>query len=383
MRLVHTADIHLDTSFAAAGLPPAFGNRRRQSLRDVFRRIVRRAADWPADALLVAGDVFEGERIAPDTVAFVQAVFKEAAPLPIFVAPGNHDPATPESPWVREAWPDHVHIFTRPAWSAVALDNGLTVHGFGFDAAEPSANPFGRLTIPDDGAVHVAVAHGSAIGHQPPGKTAYAAFDPASAAAPGLRYLALGHFHAATELPGATGVAMWYSGAPEGRGFDEEGLHHHLEVTIGGDGTACVEPVGSSSVVYARRTVHCSHMETTQELVDAVRAVAEESDRPCIARVRLEGSCPPDWRGQVAAAADALAAHFEHLDLVDALEPAHDYEALAADETSLGAFVRRINDEIADAPDAGRRALLERAREVGLAAYRGIDLPVRGAGGAA
>ena len=36
-----------------------FGNRRRQSLRDVFSAILRRAKEWPADAVLIAGDLFE------------------------------------------------------------------------------------------------------------------------------------------------------------------------------------------------------------------------------------------------------------------------------------------------------------------------------------
>jgi len=55
MRLIHTADVHLDMCFASAHTPPGFGNRRRQSLRDVFHTIIRRAGEWPADVLLIAG----------------------------------------------------------------------------------------------------------------------------------------------------------------------------------------------------------------------------------------------------------------------------------------------------------------------------------------
>jgi len=160
MRLVHTADIHLDASFAGTGMPAAFGNRRRQSLRDVFRSIVSRAGEWPADALLIAGDLFEQERVTKDTVAFLIGEFWSIAHVPVFIAPGNHDPYTPDSPYACEEWPENVHVFDQPVWQACSLaDRPLVVHGFAFDGPDISSSPFGKLAVPDDGRVHVAVAH--------------------------------------------------------------------------------------------------------------------------------------------------------------------------------------------------------------------------------
>ena len=63
IRLIHTADIHLDACFANANMPPNFGNRRRQSLRDVFSGILERARASAADAVLIAGDLFEHDRV--------------------------------------------------------------------------------------------------------------------------------------------------------------------------------------------------------------------------------------------------------------------------------------------------------------------------------
>src|SRR6185436_20063981 len=128
MRIVHTADIHLDMCFSPLGLPAGFGNRRRQSLRDVFRRVVRRAGEWPADALLIAGDLFEADRVSRDTIAFLVSEFRAIPQVPVFIAPGNHDPFTPASPYATEQWPKNVTIFRSASWESVPVHGGaLTV----------------------------------------------------------------------------------------------------------------------------------------------------------------------------------------------------------------------------------------------------------------
>ena len=92
MRLIHTSDIHLDRSYSSEGFPPRLGNRRRQGLRQVFQKIMERASAWPADAVLIAGDLFDREYVSRDTVSFLHESFSRLAPIPIFIAPGNHDP---------------------------------------------------------------------------------------------------------------------------------------------------------------------------------------------------------------------------------------------------------------------------------------------------
>lgn len=381
IRIVHTSDVHLDTSFVASGMPASYGNKRRQGLRDVFHSIVRRAAEWPADAMLIAGDLFEWDRMAPDTPAFLKAEFESLAPVPVFIAPGNHDPAAPNSPYVTESWPGNVVVFCSPRWSAHPLASvPLTVHGFGFDGPDISCNPFGALRVPQDGRVHVAVAHGSEKSHQPSQKTAYAPFAATEAAAEGLAYLALGHFHAMTPIVGDFATRMYYSGAPEGLGFGDAGLHGYLEVEIEGD-AARVRPVTSGRVVWATHEMDCSQYTNTQQVIEAVRALRRCDEGAQAVRIVLKGVCPPAWQGRTAVLYDAVAGEFDYLDLVDETEPLEDYESLAREDTSLGAFVRRINEEIRDTPDESRRCLLLRAREVGLAAYRGRDLSIRGCTG--
>lgn len=381
IRVIHTADVHLDRCYAAAGASAAFGNRRRQALRDVLQGIVRRAAEWPADALLIAGDLFEQDRVTRDTIAYLRHLFESAAPLRVFIAPGNHDPAHPGSPYRTEPWPDNVTIFTAPEWTRADVDGTpLAVHGFGFDGPEISRNPFGRLRVPDDGRVHVAVGHGSEMGALPPNKGAYAPFRAEDAAPDGLVYLALGHYHGVKQINGPFRTRMYYSGAPEGHDFGEPGPHYHLEVTIDGEQVQ-IEMALSCRTIYTVHQLDCTEFKTGQQVVDSVRELALRTPQAEVARVVLTGAPPASWRHEIPAMRDALAQHFDWLDLVDALETAEDFDILARDGTALGTFVARVTEELSDTTDPARRRMLERAREVGLAAFRGAPMAVRGLSG--
>ena len=380
MRLIHTADVHLDTCFNGSGMPASFGNLRRQSLRDGFHKIVERAGEWPAAALLIAGDLFEGDHVTRDTVQFLLSEFKCIPEVPVFIAPGNHDPFVAESPYATETWPKNVHIFSKPEWSDYSVhDGGLTVHGFAFDRPQLSHNPFGELSISNEGggAVHVAVAHGSERSHQPPDKDAYAAFDASDAAADGLDYLALGHFHSVTPIEGKFHTTMYYSGSPEGRSLRETGMHHYLEVEIK-KGKTRVTPIPSSRIIYSTHRLECDGFESSQDVIEAIRNIAKGEELRQIVRIVYAGILDPAIQSEMGLVHDAASIEFEHLYLVDGTSPFEDYDELAREDTSLGAFVRTLNNEISLSMDEVERQRLERSRQLGIAAFRGREVEILG-----
>jgi DNA repair exonuclease SbcCD nuclease subunit len=375
IRIIHTADVHLDACFARVGMGPAEGSRRRQSLRDMLHRILQRAVEWPAHAVLISGDLFEHDRITRDTITFLRAEFEAAAPVPIFIAPGNRDPFVPGSPYATEVWPENVTIFSSPKWTAKALKNSaLTVHGVGFDGPEPSVNPFGKLEVPVDDRIHVAIAHGAEKSATPLGKSLCAPFNAGVLSIPNLAYVALGHVHAMRLFEGEHGTRVQYSGSPEGLGFSDTGMRHYLEVEIDAQG-AHVRPVACSKATYSAHTIDCTGFSSTQEIVDAVRALPHEGAQTRIAQVTLTGIGRPEWRYELDAMRARLADDFEAVALVDAMRLPDDFEALARDCTSMGAFVARLNAELVDTTDLNRRRVLERARELGLSAFRTAALP--------
>ena len=126
MKLLHFADLHLDAPFA--WLEADAARRRRQHRRDTLTRILALAEAEQVDAVLSAGDLFEHDRVQPDTVAFLQASFARSSRR-IFLAPGNHDWYGPESPYaVTDRSEEHTNTSSRarakaraPGWSPTAV----------------------------------------------------------------------------------------------------------------------------------------------------------------------------------------------------------------------------------------------------------------------
>jgi len=113
VRFIHTADIHLDTSFSGSGFPSRIGVRKREAIRGTFRRILEEARALPVDFVLIAGDLFESERVTPDTFEFVRRQLEGLGAIRVFISPGNHDPCSRGSLYREESWPSNVHIFAR------------------------------------------------------------------------------------------------------------------------------------------------------------------------------------------------------------------------------------------------------------------------------
>lgn len=379
MRIIHTADIHLDHSFASEGFVPRLGNRRRQCIRHVFQRILDRAADWPADAVLIAGDLFEQDYVTRDTVAFLHEALGQLAPIPVLIAPGNRDPFTAESPYATESWPDHVYIFREPRWTAIELSDQLVVHGFGFDGDEISRNPMGELQIPGDGRIHIAIAHASEVNHLPRGQKLYCPFRVEESVPDGLRYLALGHYHVHIPISAPDGSVAAYPGSPDAFSFRDREAGRYLEVEISEDDTV-VTPVRSGVSIFAETTIDCTGLSDPRTVLSRILESQSGDGSQVLLRVTLEGVCDPAIWAESDAIRESLLNRFEHVEWVDRSEPMEDLESLSRENTSLGGFMARILDEIRTTPAGARHQMLTRARDAGLAAFRGWELPIRGLG---
>lgn len=380
IKIIHTSDVHLDASFAEEGLPPAVGQRRRESLREVFRAIMDRAAAWPADAVLIAGDLFEHERVTRDTLSYLRESFDRIAPMPVFISPGNCDPFTANSPYSTEEWPAHVHIFPRPEWDGIKLDRvPLTVYGFGFDGPDVSRNPFGALRVPEDGRVHVAVAHGAEEGRRPPGKRSCAPFSAEQVMPPELHYLALGHYHHTTAIRIPSENRIYYCGSPEPLSFSDTGTHRFLEVTIdvqpGEAPRTRVTPCPANRTSYHSITLDGAPLGSLGDLANVVRQNLGDSQTEKVVRLTLRNSLCASVRDELAALSGRLSDAAIHIEIIDETREDDEIGEDLAGNTSLGAFLARLDEEIHDAPDERLGRMLVRARALGLNAYKGQDAP--------
>jgi DNA repair exonuclease SbcCD nuclease subunit len=366
IRILHAADHHLDSPFD--GLSPEQAVQRRQEQRQLLERMGELARTERVDLVLLAGDLLDGDRVYYETAQALARVLGQI-PCPVCVAPGNHDPFTPRSPYAVQVWPDNVHIFRSPQVESVELPElNAVVHGAAFTQEHREDSPLKGFTAPDDGRLHLMVLHGD-VDARP--DSPYAPLSTQEIAHSGLDYLALGHIHTCTGVRWAGQVPWAYAGCPEGRGFDETGPKGVLLGQVG-RGSAQLEFVPL-----------CRRQYKVLEL-----PVAAEDDVQTIAQRALAHAAPQDLvrfvltgeSGVAGVDVDALqalcAGGFYSVSFRDRTQVRQDLWARVDEENLTGLFLQAMRRQLDQAEDRERIDLLQRATRFGLAALENReDLP--------
>jgi exonuclease SbcD len=378
VRFIHTSDVHLDTSFSGTGFPSRLGDRKREAIRSTFRRILTDASNRDVDFLLIAGDLFEQERITPDTFEFIRQQLAGLGGVRVFISPGNHDPCMQGSPYREESWPANVHIFADEEFRSVELpESGVRITGFGFAHHNLEEHHFQRLPRLPDNLFNIVLSHGSDVSFVPAGKTRHGPFEIGEIAGKNVHYCALGHYHQQHRIANPIDNAqVWYSGIPEGRGWDEEGSCGYLLGEIR-EGTVRVESIACSQYPLNTLTVNCDSFGTREQIVDAIQEQRGILfDASTILRIRLAGSLDPRLDLSLSELEERLAGEMLHIQWEDQTYPALDFESIAQEKTIRGRFVRVLNERIAAAAET-ERTILERARLYGVQALSGRKVRLR------
>ena len=136
LKFLHAADFHLDSPFAGLSADQAAQRRREQ--RRQLRDLSELARD--ADLVLLAGDLLDSIRAYAETREALEEFFR-SIPVPVFVAPGNHDSYIAQSPYRRMELPENVHVFTRREPERVPLPElGCAVWGAAFRGEQAEAD---------------------------------------------------------------------------------------------------------------------------------------------------------------------------------------------------------------------------------------------------
>ena len=219
LRVLHTADLHLDSDGYGDAVQQA-AHRARE--RQVFRRIVDRTLTDEIDLLLIAGDLFDHNNVLDETVAFVRAELDRLR-QPVVILPGNHDCLYTNGIYARHdftAGAKHVRVIRRPNGETIDLPElDVVVWGRGMEEHEPAFEPLAHIPGRVDGRWCLALAHGFFYAErQRPERSSPIFADEIRDT--GWDYLALGHHHVRTDVSQGN-VAACYAGAPMIEGRDE------------------------------------------------------------------------------------------------------------------------------------------------------------------
>jgi DNA repair exonuclease SbcCD nuclease subunit len=360
VRLLLFADLHLDAPFAWLGGSQLAARRRRQALRETLRNITRLAHEQRADAIVCAGDLFEQARYSADTVTFLEQTFEEVEPIPLYLAPGNHDWYGPESPYRQARWSPNVHVFTEDRLSPVTLIDGLTLWGAAHCAPARTLGYLDDFRV-DRGGIHVALFHGSERGGfapSEPGHQPHAPFDAAQIEGTGLHHLLLGHYHRPRDAARYT-----YPGNPDFLTFGEDGARGAVLLTVMDDGSVDRERHRVGVTEAHDLTLSVDGCVSQQDVRDRLSGML--ADLRGVARVTLAGNLDPRIDLQVRDLQDVPHGLDGLLVRLGALQPAIDVQAISGEPTVRGQFVR---DVLAAELDEGER---RRVLLVGLRALEG------------
>ena len=300
--------------------------------------------------MVIAGDLFDGTCPGQEEIDFVLGELEKLAPIHVYIAPGNRDPFTQDSPYALELWPDNVTVFAPGRWQSADHDMvPLTVHGFGHDGKNAPGALVASLEVPSDGRVHIAVAHGSVRGCLPEGAKEVAPFAVADIARDGLAYVALGHVHAMTEVPGDFGTVMQYPGTPQGRNFEERGSRHFLQVEITlEDGRApavAVSAVEAAEVLFDEITLDAAW---TADASSALDMSFEADDRPRVVRICLEGERPLFASERIAGLLEEARRRFLHAEVADGTRFSPEGFIAVRDNTCIAKLAETMRARILD-----------------------------------
>jgi DNA repair exonuclease SbcCD nuclease subunit len=179
----------------------------------VFRGIVDRALRDTVDVVLIAGDLFDHNRVSDDTVAFVVTELARLS-QPVVILPGNHDCLEDNGIYARHEFAlPHVRLIRQLDGESITLPElDLVVWGRGMQTHEPAFQPLAHLPSRDASAWCIAMGHGFFFEErQQPDRSSPIFADEIRDS--GWDYVALGHHHVQTDVSQG-GVTAYYAGAP-------------------------------------------------------------------------------------------------------------------------------------------------------------------------
>ena len=269
VRLIHTADLHLDTTFSSR-FSKEEAEERRQGLLLAWNKLLDFGAEKRVQAVLIAGDLFDSPVVSRSTMDIFLSSIRKNPEISFFYLRGNHD--TKNTFLFQEHLPKNLFLFSHEG-KKYRLNEKLVLAGqefygrgeqeeenyfFDSEEEEEQALEQGMDRIPaEEEAVqgiwnfkeedcNLLMLHGmlreSSVSKETSEEKASSERTPEAVQTEDgislralskypIHYLALGHIHKREE--GRFGALRYlYPGCLQGRGFDEEGEKgfYYLEI---------------------------------------------------------------------------------------------------------------------------------------------------------
>lgn len=362
MKILHTADIHLG---AEAPLSPEACRLRKYEVLNCFKNITLLCISENVDICLIAGDLFDSNRVAAE---FAAPVFEYITAVPnteFFYVAGNHDPLDAVSP-MRAGIPKNLHIFETAYQTVVLGEKKARITGRSFSHSSMEFEPMPPM--PDDDYTNILLLH-SDLG------TTDSRYNPITknfVENSGADYIALGHIHKRTEPEKIGNTYVAYCGCPEGQGFDELG---EKGVYIGeiSKNNCNLSFKPCCKRMYIAQKIDLSSISSVADAESLILQTLKQNFGDGFAdnfyKILLVGTTEKGILRENELYT-ALSQKLYFVKIENRLKPLLDLEALSGEISLKGVFVKKMLERISNASEAERKKLTD-ALYIGLNAFDG------------
>lgn len=371
-KILHIGDIHLDSPFSLFDVEKS--QARRQELRGTFTSIMMYAKLKNADIVLICGDLFDSEFVTKETMNLIVSQFEDNPNCRFVITPGNHDPATPKSAYLKTKFPDNVYVFRSEDVQKFCFDEiGVDVYGFAYEQDFYNKNPFDTHLYLDENKINIFMAHADMLSSG----SRDCPITERDISKSGCDYVALGHIHAGREAVKAGDTYYAYCGCPEGRSFDECGIKGGIFLNAeknNGRFSVSFEYPRFCKKRYEKTEVDMSGLTTHEQMCEQVKKAVQKEGfgKDTLLRVRLVGIVSYDANF----APDKLQASeigVYYVEAEDATIPLGGYDELKNDISIKGALLRELMPKL-QSEDERERKIASLALKYGLCAIMGEDV---------
>jgi len=354
MKILLCADLHLNSKMNDL---QNTATKRKQELLSTFKSIIACADKENAEAIVIAGDLFDTDNTADKILTFVADCIRSSPHIDFYLISGNHDSRAVLRLAQKKC--DNLHLFA-DSWESYEK-NGVRFTG----RSRLCPEMYGELDLTSE-LYNVVVLHGQ--------ETFSISHTPDSVVIPllenkGVDLLALGHIHYFHSYPlGEKGVAC-YPGCPEGRGFDECGDKGIVIID-----TALKGEQSLKFVKLARRTLHSVSVDidekdiTLKDYEDKISSAVEGISEEDMVKVTLRGSFCAEAHKDISYLEQGLLDRFYYARIKDSTTLYVDTAAYAGDISLKGEFIRLLS-ELDEEP-----GFIREVAECGIKALRGEDV---------
>lgn len=341
MKIIHCADVHLDSKMTA-NLTKEKAKERKSELLNTFTRMIEYAKNNDVSAIIIAGDLFDTKNISVTAGKLVLNTIIGNPDIDFYYVRGNHDVDGFLSNM--ESIPDNLKLFDNK-WTSYSMNavGSVVITGVEIDS-DNSNYIYSNLTLDAD-KFNIVCLHGQESEHGAKDKAEV--INLRELKYKGIDYLALGHIHSFKMAELDSRGVYCYPGCLEGRGFDECGEHGFVLLDIDDNTGKCT----NTFVPFAYRNLYTLQVDVTDamstseisEILKASLNSAGYSDKSLV-KIILTGMVDVQCEKNTDVLLKQFSENYYFMKIYDETKLKVDYNLFMRDESLKGEFVRTVKN---------------------------------------